>query len=94
VKTSRPVQLLGIGVGSLLVLVLVVSVAGYLSAPHFYLTRTIFWGESDYKDYEKFPARTIHNAPPTTHFDRLPADNPYASQTSRLRGGARPPAAA
>ena len=62
--------------GSLLVLVLVVSVAGYLSAPHFYLTRSIFWGESDYKDYEKFPARTIHNAPPTFRFDQLPAGQP------------------
>jgi CubicO group peptidase (beta-lactamase class C family) len=63
---------------------LVVSGAGYLSAPHFYLTRSIFWGESDYKDYEKFPARTIHNAPPTFHFDQLPPDNPYTSQIEAI----------
>jgi len=71
-----------IGAGSLLGLVVVV--AGYLSAPNFYLTRTIFWGESDYKDLEKFPARTIHNAPPTSRFDRLPANNPYAARIETI----------
>jgi CubicO group peptidase (beta-lactamase class C family) len=75
---------LGIGAGSLLLLALVAMVAGYLSAPNFYLTRVIFWGESDYKDLEKFPARTIHKAPPTFTFDQLPADNPYASQIEAI----------
>jgi hypothetical protein len=74
---------LGIGAGSLLLLASVV-VIGYLSAPYIYLTRTIFWGESDHKDLEKFPARTIHNAPPTTRFDELPADNLYASQIEAI----------
>jgi CubicO group peptidase (beta-lactamase class C family) len=81
VKIPRPTKLLGIGAGSLLLLALV---AGYLSAPNFYLTRVIFWGESDYKDLEKFPARTIHKAPPTFTFDQLPADNPYASQIEAI----------
>ena len=80
-RVPRPLKLLLIGAGSLLVFVLV---AGYLLAPHFYLTRTIFWRESDYKDLEKFPARTIHNAPPTFRFDELPADNPYASQIEAI----------
>jgi CubicO group peptidase (beta-lactamase class C family) len=80
VKIPRPIKLLGIGAGSLLLLALVAVVAGYLSAPNFYLTRTIFWGESDYKDHEKFPARTIHNGPSVSRFDKLPADNRYASQ--------------
>jgi CubicO group peptidase (beta-lactamase class C family) len=84
VKTPRPIKLLGIGAGSLLLLALVAVVAGYLSAPNFYLTRVIFWGESDYKDLEKFPARTIHKAPPTFTFDQLPADNPYASQIEAI----------
>jgi CubicO group peptidase (beta-lactamase class C family) len=65
-------------------LALVAVVAGYLSAPNFYLTRTIFWGESDYKDHEKFPARTIHNGPPVSRFDKLPADNRYASQIEAI----------
>ena len=73
-----------VGAGSLLLLALVVVVVGYLSAPNFYLTRTIFWGESDYKDLEKFPARTIHNAPPTYRFDELSADNPYTSQIEAI----------
>jgi CubicO group peptidase (beta-lactamase class C family) len=84
VKVPRPIKLLVIGAGALLMFVLVVSVAGYLSAPNFYLTRSVFWGESDYKDLEKFPARTIHNAPPTFRFDQLPADNPYASQIEAI----------
>jgi CubicO group peptidase (beta-lactamase class C family) len=84
VKIPRPIKLLGIGAGSLLLLALVAMVAGYLSAPNFYLTRVIFWGESDYKDLEKFPARTIHKAPPTFTFDQLPADNPYASQIEAI----------
>jgi CubicO group peptidase (beta-lactamase class C family) len=80
--------MLGIGAGSLLLLSLILVVVGYLLAPNFYLTRTIFWRESDYKDLEKFPARTIHNAPPTFHFDKLPADNPYAYQIEAIGGDA------
>ena len=30
------------------------------------------------------PARTIHNAPPTSRFDKLPAANPYASQIDTI----------
>ena len=75
-----------LGAGSLLLLALVAVVVGYVTAPSFYLTRTIFWGESDYKDLERFPARTIHNAPPVSHFDKLPADNPYASQIEAIGG--------
>lgn len=83
-KLPRPIKMLGIGAGSLLLFALIVVVAGYLSAPNFYLTRTIYWRESDYKDLEKFPARTIHNAPPTFPLDQLPADNPYASQIEAI----------
>jgi CubicO group peptidase (beta-lactamase class C family) len=85
VRAPRPIKLLLVGAGSLLVLVGVVVVTGYLSAPHFYLTRSVFWGESDYKDLERFPARTVHNGPSTFRFDRLPADNnPYASQIEAI----------
>jgi hypothetical protein len=79
-EVPRPTKLLISGVGSLLLLGVIVALVGYLSAPSFYLTRSIFWGESDYKDLEKFPARVIHNGPSTFPFDKLPADNPYASQ--------------
>src|SRR5215211_9531596 len=83
-KTPRRLKVLAIGAGSLLLLALVMVVIGYLSAPNFYLTRTIFWGESDYRDHEKFPARTIHNGPPVSRFDKLPADNRYASQIEAI----------
>jgi CubicO group peptidase (beta-lactamase class C family) len=83
-KTPRKLKVLGIGAGSLLLLALVTLIVGYLSAPNFYLTRAIFWRESDYKDLHRFPTRTIHNAPPVSHFDKLPADNPYASQIEVL----------
>jgi CubicO group peptidase (beta-lactamase class C family) len=84
VTVPRPLKLLLTGAGLLLVLALVIVVAGYVLAPNFYLTRTIFWRESDYKDLEMFPARTIHNARPVFRFDKLPADNPYASQIEAI----------
>jgi hypothetical protein len=52
-ETRRRLKVLAIGAGLLLVLALIIVVVGYLLAPHFYLTRTIFWGESDYRDSEK-----------------------------------------
>src|SRR3712207_7903796 len=84
-KLPRAMKLLTMGAGSLLLLALLAIAVGYLLAPHFYLTRTIFWGESDYRDHEKFPARTVHNAPPISRFDQLPQDNPYASDRKSTR---------
>jgi hypothetical protein len=69
----RGLKLSGRGAGWLLLLMLVMVVV-YLLAPHFYLTRVVFWGESDYKDLEKFPARPIHYGPSVSHLDKLPAD--------------------
>jgi CubicO group peptidase (beta-lactamase class C family) len=83
----RSLKLVGMGAGWLLLLALVLAVVGYLSAPHFYLTRVIFWGESDFKDLEKFPARTVHNGSSVSHFERLPADDPYASQIESIGKG-------
>jgi CubicO group peptidase (beta-lactamase class C family) len=84
VKVSRAIKGLLIGAGSLLLIFGVAAVAGYLAAPDFYLTRAIFWRESDYKDLERFPARAIHNAPPTSRLDQLPADNPYAARIESI----------
>jgi len=53
-ETRRRLKVLAIGAGLLLVLALIIVVVGYLLAPHFYLTRTIFWGESDYRDSEEY----------------------------------------
>jgi CubicO group peptidase (beta-lactamase class C family) len=83
-KTPRKLKVLAISTGSLLLIALVMVVVGSLSAPHFYLTRAIFWRESDYKDLQRFPARKIHNAPPVSRFDELPAENPYGSQIEAI----------
>ena len=83
-KTTSRLKVLAICAGSLLLFALVMVVVGYLSAPNFYLTRAIFWRESDYKDRERFPARTIRNAPPAFRFDELPAENPYTSQVEAI----------
>jgi CubicO group peptidase (beta-lactamase class C family) len=84
VKVPRSIKLLLIGAGSLLALVLVMVFVAYQLAPNFYLTRAIFWRESDYNDLERFPAATVHNAPPTFRFNELPADNHYASQIKAI----------
>jgi CubicO group peptidase (beta-lactamase class C family) len=88
-KVPRPAKLLVTGVGSFFLLAVVAVVVGHLLAPHFYLTRSVYWGESDYKDLEKFPTRAVHNAPPISRFDKLPADNTYASQIEAIarKGG-------
>jgi CubicO group peptidase (beta-lactamase class C family) len=83
-KNPGRLEMSAIGAGLLLALALVTVVVGYQLAPHFYLTRTIFWRESDYKDLERFPARTIHSAPPAFRFERLPADNRYVSQIEAI----------
>jgi CubicO group peptidase (beta-lactamase class C family) len=82
-KTPIKLKELAISSGSLLLIALVM-VVGYFSAPNFYLTRAIFWRESDYKDLQRFPARKIHNAPPVSRFDELPAENPYGSQIEAI----------
>src|SRR5215207_6987516 len=63
---------------------LLLVVVGYLLALHFYRTRADFRGKADYKDLEIFPGRTIHNAPPSSRLDKLPAANPYASQIDAI----------
>jgi CubicO group peptidase (beta-lactamase class C family) len=83
-KTPRSLKVLAISGGSLLFLALVMAVVGYLLAPHSYLMRAIFWGESDYKDLEKFPARSIHHVPPVSRFEELPAEDSYASQIETI----------
>ena len=62
----RRLKLFGIGAGALLLLAL--GRCGHrLSVGTALLPDTDhLLGESDYKDLEKFPARTIHNEPPTS----------------------------
>ena len=46
-------------------------------------SRAFFSGGSS-RRHEKFPARTIHNGPSVSRFDKLPADNRYASQIEAI----------
>jgi hypothetical protein len=39
--------------------------------PYSGFARSIIWGDSDIKDYERFPFRTIENAPPIFQFSTL-----------------------
>jgi CubicO group peptidase (beta-lactamase class C family) len=82
VKVPRPIRL--VGVGSVLLLMLLLVVVGYLLALHFYRTRTDLRGKSDYKDLEIFPRS--HHPQRTSHsrFDKLPAANPYTSQIEAI----------
>ena len=59
-KVPRPAKLLFVGGGSALLLMLVVGIARYLLAPHFYLTRVIFWGEYDYKRRASVGSIIVH----------------------------------
>src|ERR687895_2427858 len=43
----------------------------YILTPYSGFARSIIWGDSDIKDYEKFPFRTIENAPPIFHFSNM-----------------------
>lgn len=63
------------GVASLLVLVLLLQTAAALARPDdaVFLARSVGWGDSDVRDYEKFPERTIDNAPPVFDFKQDPS---------------------
>jgi hypothetical protein len=36
----------------------------YILTPYSGFARSIIWGDSDIKDYERFPFRVVQNAPP------------------------------
>ena len=43
----------------------------YMLTPYSGFARSIVWGDSDVKDYERFPFRIIHNAPPVFRFSTI-----------------------
>lgn len=58
--------------GAILLLLLVAGATWAYAAPEpaLFLARDMVWGPSDVWDYQKFPARAVHNAPPVFHFKR------------------------
>jgi CubicO group peptidase (beta-lactamase class C family) len=53
----------------------------YLSTPYSGFARALIWMDADVKDYEKFPARNMNNAPPVFNFIKVDA----AKQSEYLR---------
>jgi hypothetical protein len=47
----------------------------YILTPYSEFARSIIWGDSDIRDYERFPFRTIGNAPPVFHFSTIQLAN-------------------
>jgi CubicO group peptidase (beta-lactamase class C family) len=55
--------------------------AMYLLTPYSGFARALVWMDADIKDYEKFPARTMNNAPPLFNFETVDS----ATQNQYLR---------
>ena len=53
----------------------------YLLTPYLGFARALVWMDADIKDYEKFPVRTMNNAPPVFNFEKVDA----ARQSEYLR---------
>ncbi|HKI10102.1 MAG TPA: serine hydrolase [Nitrososphaeraceae archaeon] len=53
----------------------------YLLTQYSGFARALVWMDADIKDYEKFPARTVNNAPPIFNFEKVDA----ATQSEYLR---------
>ncbi|MDQ3836667.1 MAG: beta-lactamase family protein [Thermoproteota archaeon] len=73
--------------GITIALVALASLYGalYLLTPYSELARAVIWMDADIKDYEKFPARTINNAPPVFNFEKV--DSATQSQYLRMLDG-------
>jgi hypothetical protein len=70
IKTSKRPRKKSIVVGVAVVIASLLSIYGvlYLLTPYSGFARSIIWGDSDIKDYERFPSRTIENASPVFYF--------------------------
>jgi CubicO group peptidase (beta-lactamase class C family) len=60
-------------VGVITIFVVLASFYGamYLLTPYSGFARALVWMDADIKDYEKFPARTMNNAPPLFNFETV-----------------------
>jgi hypothetical protein len=48
----------------------------HILTPYSGFARSIIWGDSDIKDYERFPFRVVHNAPPVFQFSTVKVASP------------------
>ena len=60
--------------------------AMYLLTPYSGFARALIWMDADIKDYERFPARTVNNAPPVFNFQKVDAStqNEYLRLLDRM----------
>jgi CubicO group peptidase (beta-lactamase class C family) len=69
-KSSRVTKVI---IGVIITFVALASLYGgmYLLTPYSGFARALIWMDADIKDYEKFPARTMNNAPPVFNFEKV-----------------------
>jgi CubicO group peptidase (beta-lactamase class C family) len=73
--TRRNSRMRKVIIGVIIVFVALASFYGamYLLTPYSGFARALVWMDADIKDYEKFPARTMNNAPPVFNFEDVDA---------------------
>ena len=71
--TKRSGRVRKVIVGVITIFVVLASFYGamYLLTPYSGFARALVWMDADIKDYEKFPARTMNNAPPLFNFETV-----------------------
>ena len=81
--TKRSGRVRKVIVGVITIFVVLASFYGamYLLTPYSGFARALVWMDADIKDYEKFPARTMNNAPPLFNFETVDS----ATQNQYLR---------
>ena len=64
----------------------------YLLTPYSGFARALIWMDADIKDYERFPARTVNNAPPVFNFQTVdtPTQNEYLRLLDRVASSQTP----
>ena len=66
--------------------------AMYLLTPYSGFARALIWMDADIKDYERFPARAVNNAPPVFNFQTVdaPTQNEYLRVLDRMASSQTP----
>ena len=57
----------------------------YILMPYSGFARSIIWGDSDIKDYERFPFRVVQNAPPVFQFSTVKVASPNTENKTSNR---------
>ena len=63
----RKKSILVVGIAIIVTLLSIYGIL-YILTPYSGFARSLIWGDSDIKDYERFPFRTIENEPPVFQF--------------------------